>query len=46
VGGFSYDGIITGLFLFVLVLQVFFGGIINHIAGVKVRSLTNKKNGS
>ena len=46
INGFTYGEIITGLFLFMLVLMAFFGGIINQVAGVKgrARNSRNPKN--
>jgi len=40
--GFTYGEIIMGLFLFVLVLMAFFGGIINQVAGVKARARNSR----
>lgn len=40
--GFTYGEIIMGLFLFMLVLMAFFGGIINQVAGVKARARNSR----
>jgi len=40
--GFTYGEIITGLFLFVVVLMMFFGGIVNQVAGVKARARNSR----
>lgn len=40
--GFTYGDIMIGLFLFMLVLMAFFGGIINQVAGVKARARNSR----
>ena len=37
INGFFYADVLIAFFLMVLVLQRFFGGIINHVAGVRLR---------
>ena len=38
INGFSYGEIVTGFFLFILVTNAFFGGIINRLIGVKQKT--------
>jgi len=39
VGGFSYGEMVIATLLLALLLISFFGGIVNQIAGVKVRAI-------
>jgi len=40
--GFTYGEVITGFFLFVILLMMFFGGIVNQVAGVKGRARNSR----
>jgi len=42
INGFLYGDVLIAFFLMVLVLQRFFGGIINQVAGVRLRDFKKK----